>query len=452
MNPYPQTAQHSTQMPPLPHYPPVNPSTHQGQAQQPTAAQPSQQPAGQHQPPVSGGNQPQMEMNAPNFLEGTPQRPPQAQNPEQIKRVDLNEPAPFNQSQLLYNRPLNATVSGNATVDKNKSFIRYADISSQQPVRASPGGQNDVLQRSFQAAHTESAQRPGFDRSLNDREAATWAQTHLQEGLQTSGTNAGKAFPFPQGAADQATASKTPPLRADGVEVPEKRADPKALLGASPGPLHNAVTAGTPAQDPLKKPLTDKFDPSEFQPVGFSNTRTQADILKQGLRPDPANIDLDPKDNAGSSLPAGHALPSQAAKLTQELDGINKYLQGVRVPKTLDGQNQRQTAGSYTLQQLKADDLQMNYQRADLQGPRDQVAQAAMKMNNLYRGAAPAQPNRNLGGGLKLGVDVPPQMGTPSEERYPSKKPSGSNYDIVDETYQCIDDFEQRLQKMSLYR
>ena len=117
--------------------------------QQPNAPQPSLQTGGQQQPPVGGGNQPQMDMNSPNFLEGTPQRPPQAQNPEQFKRVDLNEPAPFNQSQLLYNRPLNATVSGNATVDKNKSFIRYADISSQQPVRASPGGHNDVLQRSF---------------------------------------------------------------------------------------------------------------------------------------------------------------------------------------------------------------------------------------------------------------------------------------------------------------
>jgi hypothetical protein len=53
-------------------------------------------------------------------------------------------------------------------------------------------------------------------------------------------------------------------------------------------------------------------------------------------------------------------------QMLQELDGTNKYLQGVRVPQAVLGHGQQPGQpgfGGYTLKQLRQDEHQLNYQR-----------------------------------------------------------------------------------------
>jgi hypothetical protein len=50
--------------------------------------------------------------------------------------------------------------------------------------------------------------------------------------------------------------------------------------------------------------------------------------MKQGLRPDPADIDGEQNKHETHG-------ESETEHMLQELDGLNKYLQGVRVPNQL---------------------------------------------------------------------------------------------------------------------
>ena len=78
------------------------------------------------------------------------------------------------------------------------------------------------------------------------------------------------------------------------------------------------------------------------------------------MRPDPTDIDAEVGAANASPLRAGlkeNAAPVQAeggsltSKLVQELDGMNKYLHGVRVPQAIKG------VPAYTLKNLREEEL-----------------------------------------------------------------------------------------------
>lgn len=102
---------------------------------------------------------------------GTRERPHTANtlNANQAAAVDLGEPVPFNQSQLLYNQPMNATVKGPESLAKSKTFVRYADMADGRR----PGDSiSHHPQASAGGTHTAFVgTRGGFDKSLNDRDA-----------------------------------------------------------------------------------------------------------------------------------------------------------------------------------------------------------------------------------------------------------------------------------------
>ena len=90
----------------------------------------------------------------------------------------------------------------------------------------------------------------------------------------------------------------------------------------------------------------------EFKPAGFSNTLTQQDILqgRAGLRPDPEDIDGGPQDagkRGGRARISGGAQEGpMAARMVQELEGVNNYMEGVRMPNALGGPRQAFTLKS----------------------------------------------------------------------------------------------------------
>ena len=104
-----------------------------------------------------------------------------------------------------------------------------------------------------------------------------------------------------------------------------------------------------------EKPIgqaTKTTDPSQFKVMAFNNTQTQQDILQQNsnmaikgsIQPDPANIDIEGdngKDLAGTNQNHNKiAVQNNSMEIKQEdeLDALNKYLGGVRVPQVIQGQ------------------------------------------------------------------------------------------------------------------
>lgn len=81
-------------------------------------------------------------------------------------------------------------------------------------------------------------------------------------------------------------------------------------------------------------------------------------MISSGIRPDPADIDAEDgapnnvaKENAAPVDAEGGEAGSLTNKLVQELDGMNKYLQGVRVPQAIKG------VPAYTLKNLREEEL-----------------------------------------------------------------------------------------------
>lgn len=96
---------------------------------------------------------------------------------------------------------------------------------------------------------------------------------------------------------------------------------------------------------------------------GFSNTQTQQDILQNSntavrgsLQPDPVGIDGEQQDTKANAVSggkqelAGGAQAATGTQMAEELDGLNKYLAGVRVPGAIKAQP------SYTLQNMRQDE------------------------------------------------------------------------------------------------
>ena len=77
-------------------------------------------------------------------------------------------------------------------------------------------------------------------------------------------------------------------------------------------------------------------------------------------------------------------------QMLQELDGTNKYLQGVRVPQTVLGQGQQPGQPGYTLTQLRQDERQLNYQRDVQSRPIQPVQKSALAQ--LYQASTPSAP------------------------------------------------------------
>jgi len=157
------------------------------------AQQPQFQPQQAQYPPQPnrGFNQTPQQMDFPSPI---PQYMPNNQESasatllDQSRQVDLNEPSPYNQSQLLYNQPLTATINRNdnsASAQKN-NYIRYKDGPNQQrpPFQQEQGWspqQQRVGMNTLQGPVRDHMQTGVFDKSLNDREPAiTWSQTRLQ--------------------------------------------------------------------------------------------------------------------------------------------------------------------------------------------------------------------------------------------------------------------------------
>ena len=136
----------------------------------------------------------------------------------------------------------------------------------------------------------------------------------------------------------------------------------------------------------------------------------------KGIKPDPHDIDggysTGNKNNATVNL--ADSAPDQ---MFAELDGMNKYLQGVKLPGALG----KKPNGSFTLKEMRK---QQEKQRAD-----DQLG-----AKNLYSGKVIAP----------VKIDVPPSeknKDTPSNSELKQSKKS----DLVEDMYQSIDDFENKL-------
>lgn len=87
----------------------------------------------------------------------------------------MNEPVPFNQSQLLYNAPLAATVKGAEALDRSKGYEQYADLN------ASVGRASGEKAYILRPPNLDKVQRTNFDQSLNDREAMLAASLSQQQ-------------------------------------------------------------------------------------------------------------------------------------------------------------------------------------------------------------------------------------------------------------------------------
>ena len=97
--------------------------------------------------------------------------------------------------------------------------------------------------------------------------------------------------------------------------------------------------------------MRDQRNESDFKPVSFSNARTQDFFIRGGLKPDPEDID-------GRSSQKEHVSDRNGTQIP-ELDGINKYLMGVKVPQGIN------PASSYTLKNLREDEKTLNFQREE---------------------------------------------------------------------------------------
>ena len=129
--------------------------------------------------------------------------------------------------------------------------------------------------------------------------------------------------------------------------------------------------------------------------------------------------------------------------MVSELDGMNKYLQGVKMPQAIGGGDQQ----SYTLKKLRQDEKQLNYQREEPSGDvqRSNVGQ-------LYGKGGPIMQQSPQFAQPMTGADVPPPRVDPLESSSGVKAKSGSNYDVVDDMYQSIDDFEDKLANLTLHQ
>ena len=197
---------------------------------------------------------------------------------------------------------------------------------------------------------------------------------------------------------------------------------------------------------------TKKDQAAEFRPAGFSNTLTQQDILqgRAGMRPDPEDIDAGIRDvgSAGAPVPIarGGNQRETSAQMVQELEGMNRYMHGVRMPGALGGPPHGPQQ-SFTLKNLRQDEAHAYpLQR----GPQPRVNQLYSAMPASVPSQAPAMrqgpTGARLAGQPPLGVraPIPRAPGSVSEAGEKSGMKS-STRDVVDEMYQSIDDFEQKL-------
>ena len=142
-------------------------------------------------------------------------------------------------------------------------------------------------------------------------------------------------------------------------------------------------------------------------------------------------------------------------QMLQELDGTNKYLQGVRVPNAVLGHGQQPGQPGYTLKQLRQDEHQLNYQRDVQSRPAQPMQQSALAQ--LYQASTPSAPANQATPSGVLAAFAPGFVQQQRASALPPPLPSSdtansqvkaSNYDAVDEMYQSIDDFEEKLARM----
>lgn len=107
--------------------------------------------------------------------------------------------------------------------------------------------------------------------------------------------------------------------------------------------------------------------------------------------------------------------------MADELDGLNKYLAGVRVPGAIKAQS------AYTLENMRQDEQ-------------------ANRMNLLYRAGPRGGPGvQPPGGGRMAGQAQPLGPGAPPSDTGNQSNVKVSDCELVGELYQNIDDFEARL-------
>lgn len=144
---------------------------------------------------------------------------------------------------------------------------------------------------------------------------------------------------------------------------------PKRPLSA-----HNPVFEPKDADPGKQEPM--KTDIRQFARTGFSNTQTQQDIVQNSnsnaarpsIQPDPAGIDGDqpPVDQDVAGRRPEQPVPQSAtgAQMAEELDGLNKYLAGVRVPGAIKAQS------AYTLANMRQDEQAHRINQLYRAGPR----------------------------------------------------------------------------------
>jgi len=164
----------------------------------------------------------------------------------------LNEPVPFNQSQLLYNQPLNATVKGAEGLTKSKGFEKYADLNAS----GAAGGAEKIYV--LRPPNVAGALRTAFDGSLNDREGGLGGSMAFERTPRTS---------------NQFGASKN--LKLQGAIEEEHKRLLMAQQQREPSP-NQTLSAQNPLiesrdVDALHR-QTMKTEPQQFRMSGFSNT------------------------------------------------------------------------------------------------------------------------------------------------------------------------------------
>jgi len=174
---------------------------------------------------------------------------------EQANAPDLNEPVPFNQSQLLYNQPMNATVKGAEGLAKSKGFETYADMNAS----GAAGSAEKIYV--LRPPNVAGALRTAFDGSLNDREGGLGGSMVYERTPRTS--NHYSVLP----------ASKN--LKLQGAIEEEHKRLLMAQQYREPSP-NQTLSAQNPLiesrdVDALQR-QTMKTEPQQFRMSGFSNT------------------------------------------------------------------------------------------------------------------------------------------------------------------------------------
>lgn len=155
--------------------------------------------------------------------------------------------------------------------------------------------------------------------------------------------------------------------------------------------------------------------------MGFTNTMTNDAILRKTLQKDPSDID----GRSASNVSAAGTKIDESGNLVNELDGMNKYMQNVRVPTKFNdtGINSQ----SFTLKNFRKDE------KANLKN----LYSGGQGVSAIPSYGAHHDPVQLVNRDFYRKVDQLSQGSSTNVKQ--------SNHEVIDEMYANIDDFETKL-------